>query len=423
MSATAAADRGQVVDEVEAWLEEAWRPEITVGEWWRRLAEAGYARPTWPEGHGGRGVDVRTAREIMRTLAAHHVIAPPSGGVGALLAGPTLLRHGTPDQRDRHLLPIADGRASWCQLFSEPGAGSDLASVAARAELDGDEWVISGQKVWSSSADLADHGLLIARTDLDAPKHQGITHFCLDMDQPGVEVRPLRQMNGTTSFCEVFLTEVRVPVDDVVGDVGAGWAVAQATLQAERAGITDMRSAKGVVPVASGRRAGHLDRPVGEVVDAHRSRTRPPFDGGAVPVPLMLELARTHGAASDPGVRAQLADYHTRVAINRWTNARIAAARGALTGADGPIAKLLMSSICQRSRDLSFDILGAQALLTDGDDPLAATVVRVGLASPGTRIGGGTDEVQRNVIGERALGLPREPGPSSTPFRELARNG
>jgi alkylation response protein AidB-like acyl-CoA dehydrogenase len=354
-------------------------------------------------------------------LAANGVIGPPSGHVAATLAAPTLLEHGTPEQIARFVLPIARGEAAWCQLFSEPGSGSDLASVGTRAVRDGDEWVIDGQKVWNSGADTADFGMLLARTDPGLPKHQGLTYFLIDMHQPGVEARPLKQMNGGSSFCEVFLTGARVGPGNVLAGVGAGWRVAQTTLTHER-NSTAGGGAPGLVPSRSGQ-AGDLDRTVGEVTERVRRAAgarRSPIRAGAIPAKAMTALAREYGVSDDPAVRQELARYVSQVMINGWTIRRIAAAGGRLTGADGSLAKLLTSRICQQSRDLSYRVVGAAGLVAGPDAPMGGDLQTVGLASPGTRIGGGTDEVQLTVLAERALGLPREPSADSgVPYRDL----
>ena len=203
---------GGLAAEVQAWVDANWDTSITVREWWRRLADAGYAYPSWPAGLGGGGLPRRDAMTIAGVLARNGVIGPPVGAMAATLAAPTLLEHATEAQLAELVRPIATGEAAWCQLFSEPGSGSDLASVGTRAVPDGDEWVVTGQKVWNSAADSADFGMLLARTDVDVPKHAGLTYFAIDMKQPGIEARPLKQMNGASNFCEVFLTEARVGV-------------------------------------------------------------------------------------------------------------------------------------------------------------------------------------------------------------------
>ena len=194
-----------LADAVQAWVDAHWHLELPVREWWRLLVEAGHAHPTWPAGVGGAGRSASDGRTVLGVLARNEVVAPAMGHIAANLAAPTILEHGSPEQVADLVRAIALGEASWCQLFSEPGSGSDLASAGTRAVLDGDEWVVTGQKVWNSLADQADLGMLLARTDVDRPKHRGLTFFAIDMDQPGVEVRPLKMMNGTGGFCEVFL--------------------------------------------------------------------------------------------------------------------------------------------------------------------------------------------------------------------------
>jgi alkylation response protein AidB-like acyl-CoA dehydrogenase len=407
--------------EVQDWVDANWDESLTVREWWRRLVDAGYAYPSWPAGVGGSGVSRGDARTVLGVLARNRVVAPPVGVVAATLAAPTLLDHGTPDQIGDLVRGIALGEAAWCQLFSEPGSGSDLASVGTRAVRDGDEWVVTGQKVWNSGADSADFGMLLARTDLDQPKHRGITYFVIDMRQPGIEARPLKQMNGASSFCEVFLTEARVRADRVVGDLNGGWRVAQTTLRHERGAVSG-GGLPGLFHARSGA-AGDLDRTVGEVIEGQRraaKESQNSIRSGAVPSRMMIELAHAHGVAHDATLRQELARYVSQVRVNGWTNRRIAAAGGRLTGADGSIAKLTTSRICQDSRDLSYRIVGARAMLAGPESPMGGTLQTAGLASPGTRLGGGTDEIQLNVLGERALGLPREPGDDrDLPYREL----
>jgi alkylation response protein AidB-like acyl-CoA dehydrogenase len=407
--------------EVQAWVDANWDTALTVRQWWLRLADAGYAYPRWPSGLGGSGASRRAAATIAEVLARNQVIGPPAGALAATLAAPTLLEHATTAQRAALVRPIATGEAAWCQLFSEPGSGSDLASIGTRAERDGDEWVITGQKVWNSAADTADFGMLLARTDLDVPKHAGITYFVIDMRQPGVEARPLKQMNGASNFCEVFLTEARVRGDRVIGEVNGGWRVAQTTLFHERNSLAG-GGMPGLVMARSGSE-GDLDCKVGEVLDRARDAAKArksPIRAGAVPAKLMIGLAQKYGVSGDPLIRQELARYVSQVRVNGWTMRRSGAAGGRLTGADGSLAKLTTARICQQSRDLSYRIVGAPGMLTGKDSPLGGDLQTVNLASPGNRLGGGTDEIQLNVLGERALGLPREPSvDKDVPYRDL----
>lgn len=410
-----------LASEVQTWVDANWDTSITVREWWRRLADAGYAYPRWPAGLGGFEASRHDAMLIAAVLTRNEVIGPPVGAMAATLAAPTLLEHADWAQRAELVRTIATGEASWCQLFSEPGSGSDLAGVGTRAVRDGHEWVVTGQKVWNSMADSADMGMLLARTDVDVPKHAGMTYFAVEMRQPGIEVRPLRQMNGVANFCEVFLTEARVRADRVIGEVGDGWRVAQTTLFHERNSVAGGAVA-GLMAARSGT-AGDLDRTVGEVLERAHARvsTRPsPIRSGAVPARLMVELAQAHGVACDPLLRQELARYVSQVRVNGWTMRRSGVAGGRLTGADGSLAKLATARICQQSRDLSSRIAGASAMLTGAPSPLGGDLQLVNLASPGSRLGGGTDEIQLNVLGEKGLGLPREPSADrDVPYRDL----
>jgi len=412
---------GDLAARVQAWVEANWDTSITVREWWLRLADAGYAYPTWPLGLGGSDASRRDAMTVTGVLAQNKLIGSPVGAMAATLAAPTLLEHATEVQLAELVRPIATGEAAWCQLFSEPGSGSDLASVGTRAVRDGDEWVVTGQKVWNSSADSADFGMLLARTDVDVPKHAGITYFVIDMKQPGIEARPLKQMNGASNFCEVFLTEARVRGDHVIGEVNGGWRVAQSTLFHERNSVAG-GGLPGLVMARSGSE-GDLDRKVGEVLDRAREvakARKSPIRAGAVPAKLMVELAQKFGVSGDPVIRQELARYISQVRVNGWTMRRSGAAGGKLTGADGSIAKLTTARICQESRDLSYRIVGAHGMLMGQVSPLEGDLQMVNLASPGNRLGGGTDEIQLNVLGERALGLPREPSSDKdVPYRDL----
>ena len=197
-----------VVDEVTAWLEANWDPDLTVREWWERLGESGWAAPTWPADWYGKGMSRAEAVEVSRAVRDFGALGPP-GGLGLLLAGPTIIVHGTEEQKQRYVHDIVTGKKGWCQLFSEPGAGSDLAGLGTRAVKDGEEWIVNGQKVWTSTGQYADLGMLLARTDPDVPKHQGISYFAFEMRQPGVDVRPLREMTGRALFNEVFITDAR----------------------------------------------------------------------------------------------------------------------------------------------------------------------------------------------------------------------
>ena len=288
------------------------------------------------------------------------------------MAGPTIVAHGDEDQKARYLPPMLRGEEVWCQLFSEPGAGSDLAGLATRAVRDGDEWVIDGQKVWTSGADHSDYGILLARTDPDVPKHRGITYFLIDMRQPGVEVRPLRQMTGGSHFSEVFLTGARVAHDAVLGQVGGGWAVAMTTLANERTFM-----------------GGH---------------------GGGPGLSDLIELARRSGASSDPHVRQGLAAAYTRSEVMNYLGmqARTAAGKGQPPGPGTSALKLMAARHRKLTGELALTIEGAAGMLANGSAPEAGQWQQYFLGAPGLRIAGGSDQIQRNIMGERVLGLPPE---------------
>ncbi len=257
--------REELVDEVRSWLELNWDPDLTVGEWWERLGLAGWSAPTLPPDAYGRGVSRSAGIAIAREITEFGALGAPNG-LGLMLAAPTIADHGTQEQIDLFVRDIVTGQRAWCQLFSEPGAGSDLAGLSTRAVEDGDEWVVNGQKVWTSLGQSADLAMLLARTDPDLPKHQGITYFALDMRQPGVEVRPLREMTGHAMFNETFITDARVPASSIIGGRGNGWAVANTTLGHERAGLGAGGGNAGAAVVTAGTVAGNLSRRVGDFV-------------------------------------------------------------------------------------------------------------------------------------------------------------
>ncbi len=406
------------------WIDANWSLEITLAEWWRRLFEAGLTFPSWPTGLGGSGANAADTRTVGAALGAAGVIGPPSGN-GPNMGGPTLIAHATPEQQQRFLPPMALGEHQWCQLFSEPGAGSDLASLATKADRDGDEFVVTGQKVWNSRAEVSGWGMLLARTNPDVPKHRGITFMMIDMDQPGVEVRPLVQMNGAAEFCEVFMTEARVKVSDVIGDINDGWNVARTTLTHERAGAASGRS-RGIVDIAAGGIAGNLDLTAGELIERAASAARDPKKRFEVMLNsrTMIALAKGTGATADPARRDQLMRFHVNTEIYRLTGLRSRdLAKSKQPGPDGSMMKLSLAMLSHQSRDLSLSMLGAEGMLIDDDARDGGRIQRAGLSAFAPSLGGGTNEIQRNIIGERTLGLPREPGnDAEIPFRDLRRS-
>ena len=351
--------------------------------WQRRLFDGGWAGITWPKEFGGRGGSV-VENLIFRQEESRFDVPFGLFAVGIGMAGPTIIAHGTDEQRSRYLRAMLKGEEIWCQLFSEPGAGSDLASLATRAELDGDEWVVNGQKVWSSGAHHSDWGILLARTDPDQPKHRGITFFLMDMGTPGVEVRPLRQMTGGATFNEVFFSDVRIPAGNVVGPVNGGWGVTMTTLANERT-ITG---------------SGGLDN-----------------------FTQLLGLARRFGGTSDPRFRQRLADCYSRLEILRFLGFRIQTALS--QGRTAPVSSVIKLFYAQLTNDLTrltIDLQGPAGILSGEAGTAAAHWQQHFLNAPSVRIAAGSDEVQRNVIGERVLGLPGEPRTDKdVAFRDLVR--
>jgi alkylation response protein AidB-like acyl-CoA dehydrogenase len=428
-----------VVDELRAWLDGNWDPDLTVEEWWQRLGLSGWAAPGLPTNAYGRGLARNDAVRVQNEIAEYGALGAPAG-LGLLLAAPTIATHGTQEQIDLYVRDIVTGAKAWCQLFSEPGAGSDLAGLTTRAVEDGDEWVVNGQKVWTSFGAVADLGMLIARTAPELPKHQGITWFAFDMHQPGVEVRPLREMTGHALFNEVFLSDARVPSSAIIGDRNNGWAVANTTLANERAGLGTGGGSGGAGAASPGTVAGHLARRAGEFVSGPRKKRVPsPAGGGGFGgmAKLLADLAKGNGSSTDPTIRQDLMRLHTLGEIGKFNNLRLKAARKA--GRDVPgmanISKLSMSDTMRLARDLGLRIVGAQGMLHAYNDsqraaldaatgsPFLAAVTSTALWAQGPPIYGGTDQIQRNIIGERVLGLPKEPNNDKiTPFSELPKN-
>jgi alkylation response protein AidB-like acyl-CoA dehydrogenase len=406
----------QVRDEVRQWLAEQWDPELSLLDWRRRLVESGWGTPTWPAEWFGRGLPGWAEPIVHEEFAAVGAVGPAVGG-GMGLAAPTLLVHGT-DEQKRRLLPRAiTGEDTWCQLFSEPTNGSDLAGLATHAELDGDEWVVNGQKLWSTSAHHADLGLLLARTDADVPKHQGISYFVLPMHQPGVEVRPVRQMNDHASFNEVFLTDARVPATNLVGRPGDGWRIAMTTLAFERQFAT-IRPRSSSTPV--GRAATEA---AAEAEEYYKTYSWYPQRAGRAD--LVGQVAALQGRTGDPIARQAMADLVALRRAHEWTARRAQAARaaGRSPGSEGSLGKLAASEVARRAARTHSLLAGAHGQLAGADGLLDGIVTEVLLSVPAQSIAGGTDEIQHNIIGEKVLGLPREPAVDrDIPYREIRRS-
>jgi alkylation response protein AidB-like acyl-CoA dehydrogenase len=391
----------QIRAELADWVARRWNPDMALREWRELLAESGWGAPSWPERWHGRGWPAWTDDFVGAELIALGAVGAPVG-LGMTLAAPTLLAHGSDELKERLVRPILTGEQTWCQLFSEPGAGSDLAGLSTSAARDGDEWVVNGQKVWNTSAHHADFGLLLARTDSQVPKHQGLTYFALPMHQAGVEVRPLRQMNFHASFNEVFMTGARVPAANVVGHAGGGWGVALTTLAYERR-FGAMR------PPAYDPRPGRaLDEARAESAAHFAVYSWYPQRAGRVD--LVIEHARAAGVADDPVIRQAVARLITLQRVSGWTadRARSARERGARPGAEGSVGKLALSNIAREAARVHSLIARTGALVTGPDSPLGGVIAEVLLSVPAQSIAGGTDEIQKNILAEKVLGLPPE---------------
>jgi alkylation response protein AidB-like acyl-CoA dehydrogenase len=369
------------------------RTEVDYADWCARLGEAGWATPTWPAEYGFLGLSGAQAKIVNDELGRYRV--PRSFNIiGIGMGGPTIMHWGTEEQKRRFLMPMAQHKEIWCQLFSEPGAGSDVASLATRAVKDGEEWVVNGQKVWTTLAHMAKWGLLVARTDPDLPKHKGLSYFIVDMEGPGVEVRPLRQITGDAEFNEVFFTDARIPDSQRLGPVGEGWMVATTTLMNERAALSGAGSTSG-----ENVGGGHVDTLVAE--------------------------AKRSGAWADDVLRQRLVQALIEGRVIKMTNLRSAAARkaGHQPGPEGSITKLFQAEYNQRLQDLAVDVLGAGGMAWLPADEDTAVTVRGFFRSRANTIEGGTSEIMRNILGERVLGLPKEPSVDrDIPWKDVKRS-
>ena len=359
-------------------------------EWHRKLYEAGYLGMGWPKEYGGQ--NARPMEQAIVGAEMARVNAPAAvNGLGIGIVGPTIIHHGTEAQKQRYIRNILTAEEIWCQLYSEPNAGSDLAGLRTRAELDGDDYVVNGQKIWTSGGMNADWGILLARTDQEAPKHQGISCFLLDMHAPGVEVRPIKQISGSSEFCEVFFTNVRVPAENLVGELNRGWQIAQTTLSYERGGNTLSRVS---------RQTAQFDR--------------------------LLEVAKTlkrngRPAIEDPIIRQQLGQMYAEIEVLRYATLRLLSRleKGLRPGPDSSISKLYYSELDKRLQEMTQAILVPYGQLTEGLSPDLSLDGGEGEGDGGTwahsfvwsragTIYAGSNEIQKNIIGERVLGLPKE---------------
>ena len=377
------------------------------------IGKAGWAMPAWAPAYGGKGLDGAAVAEVEEIKNSYRV--PRSFNIlGFGLAAPTLMQWATEEQKEFFLTRMAEGEF-WCQLFSEPSNGSDVAGLGTRAVRDGDEWVINGQKVWTSGAHLADRGMLIARSHPDEPKHKGITYFVADMHAPGVEVRPLRQITGDAEFNEVFLTDVRIPDAWRIGPAGGGWAVAQTTLMNERVALSGAFGAGPGRPAGQGRRPAQRGPANTDPMAAAMMRLSP--------ADMLRDVEGNDASAAVSRDRMARLLIESRVAS--YNGQRSAARRrsGQQPGPEGSVGKLFQTEFNQRMQIAGIDQMGASATAWEDDDPSVKPRVRAFLRSRGNTIEGGTSEIQRNILGDRVLGLPREPDPSrDAAWKDVPRN-
>jgi alkylation response protein AidB-like acyl-CoA dehydrogenase len=358
--------------------------------WKAKRYDAGFGWITGPIRYGGRELPVAYERAYTSLESSYQIPSQSHFGIGLGMVAPTILAHATEKVKDRYLAKLYRGDLVASQLFSEPGAGSDLAGLQTKAVKDGDEWIVNGQKVWTSGAHYSDIGEVICRTDPDQPKHRGLTGFVVDLKGPGVEIRPLRQMTGGASFNEVFFTDVRIPDDHRLGDVGQGWAVALTTLMNERASIG--------AGSGSGMGLGNASR--------------------------LIEMVRHFGLDEDPLTRGELARLYENLQVAKWNNQRAMdkIKSGQAPGPEMSIAKMALTRNMQMTGDFISRVLGPKMVADTGEWGTYAWGKFV-LGTPGMRVAGGTDEVLRNIVSERVLGLPKEPGIDTTsPFKDLAQN-
>jgi alkylation response protein AidB-like acyl-CoA dehydrogenase len=405
--------------EVRAWLEANWSVDQGLVEWRLKLIDSGWGVPTWPKAWYGKDLPIRFQPVVDQEFERLGVVGVAKTGIRRLAAA-TLLAHGNDMQKEKFLKRSLSGEDTWCQLFSEPGSGSDLAGAMTRAEKKGNRWIVNGQKVWTTSAHHADWGLLLARTNWDVPKHGGLSYFVIDIHQKGVEVVPLRQMNGHASFNQVFFTDAEVLPEHQIDQLGRGWAVATTTLMHERREADGVRNWGRASAVGQGR--------IYEEEQAENATAMAPYKWypqRAGRVDLVLDRAKETGAIADPVVRQEIAKLLTMQKSAEWTarRARAAQMQGKPQGPEGSLGKLASSHVARAAAKVHTMITGADSMLSGEDAPLGGVITEILISVPAGSIAGGTDEIQRNIISERVLGMPKEPRTDNDrPFRDVPKN-
>ncbi len=405
--------------EVRDWLAKNWDPKLGLVEWRNKLCDSGWGAPHWPKAWYGRDLPVGLVPVVDEEFARIGAVGVAKAGIRTLAAA-TILAHGSDLHKEKFLRRILTGEDTWCQLFSEPGSGSDLAGAVTRADLKGNKWVINGQKVWNTSAHKANFGLLLARSDWDARKHKGLSYFIIDMKQPGVEVYPLKQMNGHASFNQVFFKDAIVEPEFMLEHGGDGWTVATTTLMHERRGADGMRA----LASTSGKREGRIY----EEESAEIATTMEPYKWypqRAGRVDLVIPRAKETGKINDPVVRQEIAKLLIMSKSAEWLarRARTAQEQGRPQGPEGSLGKLISSHVARAAARVHTAMSGANALLSGEDGELNGTIAEILISVPACSIAGGTDEIQRNIISERVLKMPKESSiDAEKPFREVPRN-
>ncbi len=404
--------------DVRAWLEANWDPNRSLLEWRNILVDSGWGMPQWPREWFGRDLPVGFSRVVDEEFKRVDALTVARKGA-TTLAGQTILAHGTDLLREKFLRRSLTGEDAWCQLFSEPGNGSDLAGAMTGAERRGNKYVVNGQKVWTTSAHLADYGILLARTDLDVPKHKGLSYFIIDMRQPGVKVVPLRQMNDHASFNQVFLTDAEVPPEYRLEEEGDGWRIATTTLMHERRNADSNRRKVEAMP----RPERIFREEAEEIATSMAPYTWYPQRSGRVD--LVIERARQTGCNADPVVRQEIAKLMVLAQSAEWTakRARAAQEQGRSPGPEGSLGKLAASEVARAANRVHTLISGADAMLTGADSPMGGVIAEVLISTPAISIAGGTDEIQKNIISERVLKMPKETRfDTDRPYREVPKN-
>jgi alkylation response protein AidB-like acyl-CoA dehydrogenase len=406
--------------EVRAWLKANWDPDLELVQWRSLLADSGWGMPSWPKQWHGKGLSASLEAAVESEFKKIGAIGVARSGI-RMLAAATLFEHGSDFLKAKFLRRMLTGEDNWCQLFSEPGSGSDMAGAVTRADMKDNKWIINGQKVWTTSAHHADYGILLARTDWNVPKHQGLSYFIIEIKQPGVTVQPLRQMNGHASFNQVFFTDAVVPPEFQVGQLGEGWKVATTTLMYERRFAADGIAA---VPGKSVERAGRAYEQE-RIETARQNEPYRWYPQRAGRPDLIIERAKAAGKNNDPVVRQEMAKLLTLYNAAKWTARRARAAQqlGRAQGPEGSLGKLVGSHVARASATVHTLINEADAMLSGTDSPMNGVIAEILVSTPAASIAGGTDEIQRNIISERVLGMPKEPVTGmDRPFKDVPKN-